>query len=147
MLSQLAGVIIIEDITRRAYIHKKLEPNSPSLHKIKIITSPGQWGYLTANGNTSTTLPVKEREVVSRGQHAKRHQRPSATHLTTWRWELLATDIKNVLTPVYQILLQTMRADKIQMFNSDVKIRSHQKLVTPPKGGSFRQLTSCIQTW
>ena len=36
--------------------------------------------------------------------------------------------------------------------NSDTKIRSHQRLVTPPEGGSFRQLTStrrkrekCIQ--
>ena len=27
------------------------------------------------------------------------------------------------------------------MKNSGVKIRSHQQLVTPPEGGSFRQLT------
>ena len=29
-----------------------------------------------------------------------------------------------------------------QNANSDVKIRSHQRLITPPKGGSFRPLTS-----
>ena len=30
----------------------------------------------------------------------------------------------------------------MQILNSDVKIRSHQRLITPPKGGSFKQMTS-----
>ena len=44
--------------------------------------------------------------------------------------------------PLYQILSQAMRADKMEILNSNVKIRSHQRLVMPPEGGSFRQLTS-----
>ena len=44
--------------------------------------------------------------------------------------------------------IQIMRADKMQILkrkmkdNSNIKIRSHQRLVMPPKSGSFRQLTS-----
>ena len=49
--------------------------------------------------------------------------------------------LNNVLMPLLQILSQIMRADKM---NSDFKIRSHQRLITPPEGGSFRQLTSTM---
>ena len=34
------------------------------------------------------------------------------------------------------------RIENTERNNSDVKIRSHQRFITPPEGGSFRQLTS-----
>ena len=37
-----------------------------------------------------------------------------------------------------------MRERERERDNSNVKIRSHQRFITPPEGGSFRQLTS---TW
>ena len=38
--------------------------------------------------------------------------------------------------------IETTRKTERERDNSNVKIRSHQRFITPPEGGSFRQLTS-----
>ena len=40
------------------------------------------------------------------------------------------------------IIVETGIENTREKRNSDVKTRSHQRFITPPEGGSFRQLTS-----
>ena len=43
---------------------------------------------------------------------------------------------------LHKIQEKQIEREKKREDNSSVKIRSHQRFITPPEGGSFRQLTS-----